>query len=72
MSGAHRPVIEPSWFKSSYSGGNATECLECAHVTCGVLIRDSKNATGPVVPVRASAWSYFVEAIRRHQQGLAE
>ncbi|MEU3143496.1 MULTISPECIES: DUF397 domain-containing protein [unclassified Streptomyces] len=65
MSVAHQPGIELNWFKSSYSGGNATECMECAHVTHGVLIRDSKeNAGGRAVSVRYEAWHPFVQAIR--------
>ncbi|MEU4653789.1 DUF397 domain-containing protein [Streptomyces sp. NPDC023723] len=56
----HHP--EPDWFKSSYSGGNATECLEAAFVSPEVLIRDSKQRDGARVRVSASAWGYFVTA----------
>ncbi|GAA2276864.1 DUF397 domain-containing protein [Streptomyces atrovirens] len=58
---------ELAWFKSSYSGANTTECVECAHVTYGVLIRDSKDADGSVVSVEAGAWRSFVEGLRRQQ-----
>ncbi|MGC0377055.1 DUF397 domain-containing protein [Streptomyces sp. SAI-229] len=58
---------ELTWFKSSYSGANTTECVECAHVTHGVLIRDSKNADGSVVSFEAGAWRFFVEGLRRQQ-----
>ncbi|MFI1165303.1 DUF397 domain-containing protein [Streptomyces sp. NPDC020801] len=51
---------EPAWFKSSYSGGNATECVEAAFVPPGVLIRDSKQPEGPWVTVSPSAWGWFV------------
>ncbi|MFD3735731.1 DUF397 domain-containing protein [Streptomyces sp. NPDC058632] len=63
MSAGRQPAIEPKWFKSSHSGGNATECVECAHARCGVLIRDSKDADGPVVPIHAKAWRHFVDAL---------
>ncbi|MGJ3559789.1 DUF397 domain-containing protein [Streptomyces sp. INA 01156] len=63
MSVAHQPVFRPKWFKSSYSGGNATECVECACSVDGTLIRDSKRAEGPVVHVRAGAWSAFVRSL---------
>lgn len=56
-----------TWFKSSYSGANATECVECAHVARRVLIRDSKDAAGSVVSVEASAWRCFVVGLRREQ-----
>ncbi|MER7487613.1 DUF397 domain-containing protein [Streptomyces sp. NPDC126497] len=55
------------WFKSSYSGANTTECVECAYVTHGVLIRDSKDADGSVVAVGAGAWESFVGGLRQEQ-----
>lgn len=54
---------EHRWFKSSYSGGSGTECVECAYVSRGALIRDSKCAGGPVVPVGAEAWVDFIDAL---------
>ncbi|MFJ4980509.1 DUF397 domain-containing protein [Streptomyces coeruleorubidus] len=55
---------EPRWFKSSYSGGNTTECLECAYVDHGALIRDSKcHRRGPIVSVGSEAWGRFVSAL---------
>ncbi|SDC02850.1 DUF397 domain-containing protein [Streptomyces prasinopilosus] len=69
MSAARQPVLRPQWFKSSYSGGNATECVECAHSARGALIRDSKRAEGPVVRVRAGAWSAFVGSLSRNPPG---
>ncbi|ANB06629.1 hypothetical protein SAM40697_2670 [Streptomyces ambofaciens] len=56
---------EPHWFKSSYSGGSGTECVECAHVGDGALIRDSKQATGPTIAVRHAAWRAFVSTTGR-------
>ncbi|CAM5604526.1 hypothetical protein STENM327S_05454 [Streptomyces tendae] len=53
----------PHWFKSSYSGGSGTECVECAHVSHGVLIRDSKTIDGPVLHVQQTAWRRFIDAI---------
>lgn len=72
MSAGLQPVSEPVWFKSSYSGGNATECVECARVADGVLIRDSKEARGPVVPLRAPAWRCFVAALAQEQVRSAQ
>jgi len=54
------PVSEPVWFKSSYSGGNTTECLEAAFVPSGVLLRDSKRTYGPLVAISAEAWRKFL------------
>ncbi|MDX3831743.1 DUF397 domain-containing protein [Streptomyces europaeiscabiei] len=55
-------VPEHAWFKSSYSGGNTTECVEAAFVSTGVLIRDSKRPEGPHVAATAEAWGRFVAA----------
>ncbi|MDQ0991117.1 DUF397 domain-containing protein [Streptomyces sp. V3I7] len=56
------PSDHPAWFKSSYSGGNATECVEAVFVPTGVLIRDSKRPEGPCIAVSARAWNEFLAA----------
>ncbi|MCX4558304.1 DUF397 domain-containing protein [Streptomyces phaeochromogenes] len=58
------PQVAPdhTWFKSSYSGGNTTECLEATYVPTGVLIRDSKQPEGPHVAISAEAWGSFLAA----------
>ncbi|MFD5078378.1 DUF397 domain-containing protein [Streptomyces sp. NPDC058371] len=63
MSVAPQPPSEQAWFKSSYSGGNATECVEAAFVPAGVMVRDSKRPEGPRVGVSAGAWADFVAAL---------
>lgn len=59
---APQSVSEPVWFKSSYSGGNATECVEAAFVPAGVLLRDSKRPEGAHVSVSATVWCKFLAA----------
>ncbi|MFJ6987574.1 MULTISPECIES: DUF397 domain-containing protein [unclassified Streptomyces] len=63
MSVGPHPVREPGWFKSSYSGGNMTECVEAAFTPYGVLVRDSKAAGRAQLVVSAAAWSGFVGRI---------
>ncbi|MFD6170899.1 DUF397 domain-containing protein [Streptomyces coeruleorubidus] len=60
---------ESRWFKSSYSGGNTTECLECAYVAHSALIRDSKHyhQRGPIVSVGREAWLRFISALSSAQ-----
>jgi hypothetical protein len=60
MPDARQPIPDHVWFKSSYSGGNATECVEAAFISTGVRIRDSKQPLGPCLAVSAEAWSSFV------------
>ncbi|WP_422129762.1 DUF397 domain-containing protein [Streptomyces misionensis] len=53
----------PQWFKSSYSGGSGTECVECARVGGGALIRDSKWTGGPEIRVQSGPWRLFLGAL---------
>ncbi|MER6088592.1 DUF397 domain-containing protein [Streptomyces bluensis] len=55
---------EPQWFKSSYSGGSGTECLEAAFIQDGLAVRDSKDSSGPQLSFTAKAWADFVTAVR--------
>lgn len=68
MSVGPRPVPEPVWFKSSYSGANTTECVEAAFTPAGVLVRDSKAVDGPVLAIRAHAWHCLIGELG--QEGL--
>ncbi|WP_393098663.1 DUF397 domain-containing protein [Streptomyces sp. LN325] len=52
-----------AWFTSSYSNGAGGECVECARGVDGVLVRDSKDAGGPVVAFRSHPWRAFTEGI---------
>ncbi|MGW0879523.1 DUF397 domain-containing protein [Streptomyces sp. NPDC002671] len=51
------------WFKSSYSGGSGTECVECARSGESTLVRDSKHPDGPSLSVRGQAWMSFLGAL---------
>ncbi|MER8103678.1 DUF397 domain-containing protein [Kitasatospora sp. NPDC094016] len=52
--------IEIAWFKSSYSGNEGGECVEVAETTEAVLVRDSKDASGPHHTFTPAAWQAFV------------
>ncbi|MEV8125184.1 DUF397 domain-containing protein [Streptomyces sp. NPDC085944] len=65
MSVGLQVAATPAWFKSSYSGGNATECVECAYASPRTLIRDSKCADGPVLSVDTKAWRRFIDALHQ-------
>jgi hypothetical protein len=53
----------PEWRKSSSSG--LTGCVEVAFVGDAVLIRDSKDSSGPQLKFTKREWSAFVHAIRQ-------
>ncbi|MGY0059642.1 DUF397 domain-containing protein [Streptomyces sp. LZ34] len=57
-----------AWFKSSYSGAGATECVEAAFRTGGIAVRDSKEPERAVLAFSACAWGEFVAAVRRGQR----
>ncbi|PPS82101.1 DUF397 domain-containing protein [Streptomyces sp. MH60] len=65
MSLARQVASDLAWFKSSYSGGNATECVECAYAPSRTLIRDSKRADGLVLSVDTEAWRRFIDALHQ-------
>ncbi|MDF6017688.1 DUF397 domain-containing protein [Streptomyces sp. JH34] len=52
--------VEVAWRKSNYSTGNGGECVEFAAAANHVHIRDSKQASGPVLTVGSGAWAGFV------------
>ncbi|WP_424861138.1 DUF397 domain-containing protein [Streptomyces sp. MMS24-I29] len=63
----------PHWFKSSYSGGSGTECVEVADLVSAVGIRDSKCPEVARVAVQRRTWTEFVQGLQQHmQRGHAE
>ncbi|MEU2022998.1 DUF397 domain-containing protein [Streptomyces sp. NPDC016469] len=55
------------WFKSSYSGGSGTECVEAAFLGGGAAVRDSKQPLKGQFRVDAEAWARFVRSVRRRE-----
>jgi hypothetical protein len=52
------------WIKSSLSYGNG-QCVEVAGLTGDVImVRDSKNARGPVLGFTPDEWDAFVGGVR--------
>ena len=54
--------VEVGWRTSSHSGTNGG-CVEVAPAPDRVLIRDSKDRTGPALTVPAPAWQAFLRTI---------
>jgi Domain of unknown function (DUF397) len=54
----------PNWIKSSLSYGNGN-CVEVAGLSGDVImVRDSKNARGPVLGFTQGEWDAFVGGVR--------
>ncbi|MFI1840650.1 DUF397 domain-containing protein [Streptomyces microflavus] len=51
------------WFKSSYSRGSGTECVEVADMSATVGVRDSTRPQGPHISVGHAAWAGFVASV---------
>ncbi len=52
-----------TWRKSTRSGA-AGHCVEVANVPAAVLVRDSKDVDGPVLPSRTTDWAGFIAGVR--------
>ncbi|MFC3894715.1 DUF397 domain-containing protein [Lentzea rhizosphaerae] len=57
-------AAELRWIRSSYSGGGGEACVEFAvDLQKTVLVRDSKDRSGPQLGFSALAWSAFVVTV---------
>ncbi|MES4888233.1 DUF397 domain-containing protein [Streptomyces sp. NPDC096012] len=48
------------WIKSSYSTDEGPDCVEVATIPDQILVRDSKNPTGPRLALTPRAWATFL------------
>ncbi|MFI9271180.1 DUF397 domain-containing protein [Kitasatospora sp. NPDC052896] len=59
-------MTNASWRKSSYSSGNAGECIEIADGLPGVVpVRDSKDPDGPVLVFSVEAFADFIAGVKK-------
>lgn len=56
-------MTEPTWRKSTFSGSEAN-CVEIA-ASDRVLVRDTKNNSGPVLRFPPTAWRKFANQLKR-------
>jgi hypothetical protein len=57
--------VDPRWRKSSYSGNGGSDCVEVGGRGDRVLVRDTKNRTGPVLEINPGAWRRFADQVKR-------
>lgn len=61
--------VEVAWQKSSFSS-NASNCVEVAFPQPqAVAVRDSKNATGPILSLPVGTWRAFSDLLRDDRVG---
>ncbi|GAB3401114.1 DUF397 domain-containing protein [Flindersiella endophytica] len=53
-----------NWRKPSYSNGQSGNCVEVAGATGRMVVRDSKDKTGPVLSFGLADWSAFVAEVQ--------
>jgi hypothetical protein len=49
------------WRTSSYSGSQGGDCIEVADGDSRVLVRDTKDRSGPVLRFSSAAWRQFAD-----------
>ena len=59
---AHEARAHTRWRKSSLSG--STDCVEATMDDTFVLLRDSKDPSGPVLRFTSGEWQAFVASVR--------
>ncbi|KIF69726.1 hypothetical protein HY68_15870 [Streptomyces sp. AcH 505] len=57
------------WYKSSYSGGSGTECVEAAELIHSVAVRDSKDPEGSRLDFLRDSWMGFIIAMQERRLG---
>ncbi|NJP30471.1 DUF397 domain-containing protein [Micromonospora thermarum] len=63
-------AAEPRWRTSTRSGDTGGACVEVADNLPGVvLVRDSKDRSGPTLAFRPDAWRIFIAAARPRSSG---
>ncbi|TQF03369.1 DUF397 domain-containing protein [Kitasatospora acidiphila] len=63
-------MINPEWFKSSYSGTNGGDCVEvAANIPGAVPVRDSKDPEGPALTFTPAGFATFVAGVKAGEFG---
>lgn len=53
------------WRKSTYSSGNGGNCVEAAGHDHRVIVRDTKDRSGPVLRFNPAAWRRFADQLKQ-------
>ena len=58
-------MTPPAWRKSSYSGSSGDNCVEAASQLGTVVVRDTKDPTGPQLTIQPGTWRALTHRIKR-------
>lgn len=56
--------IKPGWRTSSYTGNGGGNCVEVGDAARMILVRDTKDRTGPVLRFTPAAWRRFADQVK--------
>lgn len=68
--GPEHPTHHLTWRTSSHSL-EAGECVQAAHTTDMIAVRDSKDTTGPTITVTTTQWRELLTRIKSGDHDLA-
>lgn len=61
------PANDLHWFKSSYSGSSASDCVEAACAPSAMFVRDSKRPDRAVLKFPRHTFAAFLTAVKTSQ-----
>jgi hypothetical protein len=56
--------IKPDWRTSSYTGNGGGNCVEVGDTRRCVLVRDTKDRSGPVLRFSPAVWRRFADQVK--------
>lgn len=56
-------ALDLRWRKSSYSG-NGGDCVEVGDVARVIIVRDTKDRSGPVLRFSPAVWRRFADQVK--------
>jgi Domain of unknown function (DUF397) len=57
--------MRPGWRTSSYTGNGGGNCVEVGDDARVILVRDTKDRSGPVLRFSPGAWRRFADRVKR-------
>ena len=57
-------IIESGWRTSSYTGNGGGNCVEVGDAARVIIVRDTKDSSGPVLWFSLAAWRRFADQVK--------
>jgi hypothetical protein len=64
--------IKPGWRTSSYTGNGGGNCVEVGDAVRMIMVRDTKDRSGPVLRFSQAAWRRFAGPVKTDTQRPAQ